>query len=118
MKRKERRQFKIKLFGFLGRDVDRAAREIVDTAVRTGVQVAGPVPLPTHRKVFTVNRSPHVNKEAMEQFERRKHKRVIVIYEPTAETVEALKRLNVPSGVEITISQDYHTTKADKKSAA
>ena len=77
--------------------------EIVETAKRTGAKVAGPIPLPTQIEKFTVNRSPHVDKKSMEQFEIRTHKRLLDIIEPTAKTVDELKKLNLPAGVDITI---------------
>ena len=84
--------------------IDQSAVEIVDTAKRSGARVAGPVPLPTRIEKFSVNRSPHVDKKSMEQFEIRTHKRLIDIIEPTAQTVDELKKLNLPAGVDITIN--------------
>ena len=83
--------------------LDTSAGEIVDTAVRTGARVAGPIPLPTSINKYTVLRGPHIDKKSREQFEMRTHKRVIDICEPTARTVEALNRLVVPAGVFIKI---------------
>ena len=83
--------------------LDQAVTDISDTARGTGAQVAGPTPLPTRIERFTVNRSPHVNKKSMEQFEMRTHKRLLDIIEPTAKTVDELKKLNLPAGVDITI---------------
>jgi small subunit ribosomal protein S10 len=83
--------------------LDQAVGEIIDTARSTGAQVVGPIPLPTRIERFTVNRSPHVNKKSMEQFEMRTHKRLLDIVEPTAKTVDELKKLNLPAGVDITI---------------
>ena len=83
--------------------VDQSANEIVDTAKRTGARVSGPVPLPTDISRLTVNRSPHVDKKSMDQFEIRTHKRLIEIMEPNAQTVDELKKLNLPSGVDINI---------------
>ncbi|PHX57970.1 MAG: 30S ribosomal protein S10, partial [Opitutia bacterium] len=80
-----------------------SANEIVDTAKRTGARVTGPVPLPTDISRLTVNRSPHVDKKSMDQFEIRTHKRLIEIMEPNAQTVDELKKLNLPSGVDINI---------------
>lgn len=76
----------------------------METAKRSGARVSGPVPLPVHTEKFSVNRSPHVNKKSMEQFEIRTHKRLIDIVEPTAQTVDELKKLNLPSGVDISIN--------------
>ncbi len=83
--------------------LDQAVLDIIDTAKGTGAQVAGPTPLPTRIERFTVNKSPHVNKKAMEQFEMRTHKRLLDIINPTAKTVDELKKLNLPAGVDITI---------------
>ena len=99
-----RTKIRIKLKGFDYRMVDQSANEIVDTAKRTGARVAGPVPLPTAIERLTVNRSPHVDKKSMEQFETRTHKRLIDILRPTGKTVEALnKGLSLPAGVDIKI---------------
>ncbi|HET9885869.1 MAG TPA: 30S ribosomal protein S10 [bacterium] len=83
--------------------LDKSAAEICKTAERTGARVAGPVPLPTKKTVYTVNRSPHIDKKSREQFERRVHKRVIDIYNSTPQTVDALQRLDLPAGVDIEI---------------
>ena len=95
-----RTKIRIKLKGFDYRMVDQSANEIVDTAKRTGARVTGPVPLPTDISRLTVNRSPHVDKKSMDQFEIRTHKRLIEIMEPNAQTVDELKKLNPPSGVD------------------
>ena len=94
---------RIRLKAFDHRILDTSTREIVNTAKRTGAQVRGPIPLPTRIEKFTVNRSPHVDKKAQESFEQRTHKRLIDIMEPTAKTVDELKKLNLPAGVDITI---------------
>ena len=83
--------------------LDQSAGEIVDTAMRTGARVAGPIPLPTTINKYTVNRGPHIDKKSREQFEIRTHKRLIYISEPTAQTVDALSSLNMPAGVDIRI---------------
>ncbi|MFO7870312.1 MAG: 30S ribosomal protein S10 [Kiritimatiellia bacterium] len=83
--------------------VDQAAVDIVETAKSTGARVVGPTPLPTRIERFTVNRSPHVDKKSMDQFEMRTHKRLLEIVEPTAKTVDELRKLNLPAGVDITI---------------
>lgn len=83
--------------------LDQAVTDIVDTARGSGAQVVGPIPLPTRVERFTVNRSPHVNKKSMDQFEMRTHKRLLDIVGPTAKTVDELKKLNLPAGVDITI---------------
>jgi len=97
-------RIRIRLKGFDYRIIDQSAVDIVETAKRSGARVAGPVPLPTRIEKFTVNRSPHVDKKAMDQFEVRTHKRLIDILEPTAATVDELKKLNLPAGVDITIN--------------
>ena len=83
--------------------IDSSAAKIVDTAKRNGAQVSGPIPLPTKKEVVTILRSPHVNKDSREQFERRTHKRLIDILNPNQKTVEALMSLDLPAGVEIEI---------------
>ncbi|MBI2165771.1 MAG: 30S ribosomal protein S10 [Chloroflexi bacterium] len=85
------------------RVLDLSASQIVETAEKTGARVAGPVPLPTRIKRFCVIRSPHIDKDSQEHFEMRVHKRLIDIMGPTARTLEALTRLNMPAGVDITI---------------
>ena len=97
-------KIRIKLKGFDYRIIDQSTSDIVETAKRSGASVAGPVPMPTRIESIAVNRSPHVNKKSMEQFELRTHKRLIDIYEPTAQTVDDLKKLNLPAGVDITIN--------------
>ena len=83
--------------------LDQSAAEIVDTAKRTNSEVHGPIPLPTRIERFTVLRSPHADKKSQETFEQRTHKRLLDIIEPTAKTVDELKKLNLPAGVDITI---------------
>ncbi len=97
-------RIRIKLKGFDYRVVDQSTTDIVDTAKRSGARVSGPIPLPTRIEKFTVNRSPHVDKKSMDQFELRTHSRLLDIIEPTANTVDDLKKLNLPAGVEITIN--------------
>ena len=97
-------RIRIKLRGFDYRVIDQSASDIVDTAKRTGARVAGPIPMPTRIERYTVNRSPHVDKKSMDQFELRTHKRLIDIIEPTVQTVDELKKLNLPAGVEININ--------------
>ena len=96
-------RIRIRLKGFDHRMLDQSSVEIVETAKRTGAKVAGPIPLPTQSKNFTFNRSPTVNKKSMEQCELRTPKRLLDIIEPTAKTVDELKKLNLPAGVDITI---------------
>ena len=83
--------------------LDLSAGEIVETAKRTGATVAGPIPLPTKREVFTVLRSPHVDKKSREQFQIKTHKRVLDIVNPTSKTIDALKKLDLPAGVYVEI---------------
>jgi len=97
-------RIRIKLKGFDYRIVDQSTTDIVDTAKRSGARVSGPIPLPTRIEKYTVNRSPHVDKKSMDQFELRSHTRLLDIIEPTANTVDDLKKLNLPAGVEITIN--------------
>ena len=97
-------RIRIKLKGYDYRVIDQSASDIVDTAKRTGARVAGPIPMPTRIERYTVNRSPHVDKKSMDQFELRTHKRLIDIMEPTVQTVDELKKLNLPAGVEITLN--------------
>ena len=96
-------RIRIRLKSFDHSVLDISSTEIVETARKTGARVAGPIPLPTRIERFTVNRSPHVNKKSMEQFEIRTHKRLLDIIDPTIKTVDELKKLNLPAGVDITI---------------
>lgn len=96
-------KIRIRLKGYDHRILDQAAVEIVSTAKRNGAQVAGPVPLPTVKNKYTVLRSPHTDKKSREQFEIRTHKRLVDILEPTASTIDALTKLDLPSGVDIEI---------------
>lgn len=96
-------KIRIKLRAYDHALVDQSASKIVDTAKKTGSKVVGPVPLPTKTEIFTILRSPHVNKDSREQFERRTHKRMIDIVEPSPQTIDALMHLDLPSGVEIVI---------------
>ena len=94
---------RIRLKAFDHRLIDNSAREIVETAKRTGAQVRGPVPLPTKMERFTVLTSPHVDKDARDQYEMRTHKRLMDILEPTDKTVDALMKLELPAGVDVQI---------------
>lgn len=98
-----KQKIRIKLKGFDHRVVDQSAEQIVDAVERTGAVVVGPVPLPTHIKKYSVIRSPFIDKDSQEQFEIRTHKRIIDIVETTSKTIDALTKLNLPSGVEIDI---------------
>ncbi len=96
-------KIRIRLKSFDHRLIDQSAREIVETAKRTGAQVKGPIPLPTRKERFTVLISPHVNKDARDQYELRTHKRLMDIIEPTEKTVDALMKLDLAAGVDVQI---------------
>ncbi|MBQ7190879.1 MAG: 30S ribosomal protein S10 [Kiritimatiellae bacterium] len=96
-------KIRIRLQGYDHRILDQAVANIIDTARGTGAQVVGPIPLPTKIERFTVNRSVNTDKKSMDQFEMRTHKRLLDIVGPTAKTVDELKKLNLPAGVDITI---------------
>ncbi len=98
-------KIRLKLKAYDHRLIDQSAQEIVDTAIRTGAKVSGPIPLPTKKELYTILRSPHVNKKAREQFHLVIHKRMIDLLEPTAKTVESLRKLNLPAGVDVEIKQ-------------
>jgi small subunit ribosomal protein S10 len=100
----QNQQIRIRLKAFDHRLIDQSTQEIVETAKRTGAQVRGPIPLPTRKERFTVLTSPHVNKDARDQFEIRTHKRVLDIVQPTDKTVDALMKLDLAAGVEAQIS--------------
>lgn len=95
---------KIRLKSFDHKLIDRSAKEIVDTAKRTGAQVQGPVPLPTRLERFTILISPHVDKNARDQYEIPTHKRLVIIVEPTDKTVDALMKLDLAAGVDVQIA--------------
>jgi small subunit ribosomal protein S10 len=97
-------RIRIRLKAFDHRLIDQSTMEIVETAKRTGAQVRGPIPLPTRKEIFTVLISPHVNKDARDQYEIRTHKRMLDIVEPTDKTVDALMRLDLAAGVDVQIS--------------
>lgn len=94
-------KMRIKIKAYDHKLLDESAARIVDAITRTGAEFAGPIPLPTEKDVITILRSPHVNKDSREQFEQRTHKRLIDVYAPTAKTVEALQKLDMPAGVSI-----------------
>ncbi len=94
---------RIRLKAFDHRLIDRSAAEIVETAKRTGARVKGPIPLPTRKERFTVLISPHVNKDARDQYELRTHKRLMDILDPTDKTVDALMKLDLAAGVDVQI---------------
>jgi small subunit ribosomal protein S10 len=98
-----KQRIRIRLKAYDNKVIDQSAKQILDTAVRTGAKVAGPIPLPTDKTGYTVIKSPHIYKDGREQFEMRVHKRLIDITEPTGKTVDALMNLNLPAGVDIEI---------------
>lgn len=97
-------KIRIRLKAFDYRLIDQSTQEIVNTAKRTGAQVRGPIPLPTRKEKYTVLISPHVNKDARDQYEIRTHKRLLDIIEPTEKTVDALMKLDLAAGVDVQIS--------------
>ncbi len=99
----QRQNIRIRLKAFDHRILDNSTKEIVNTAKRTGATIRGPVPLPTRIEKFTVNRSPHVDKKSREQFEMRTHRRLLDIVDPTPQTIDALMKLDLASGVDIEI---------------
>ena len=99
----DKQNIRIHLRAYDNKILDLSTVEIINTAKRTGAQVRGPIPLPTKKEIFTVLRSPHIDKKSREQFETRTHKRLIDILEPTPQTVEALMKLDLASGVDIEI---------------
>ena len=96
-------KIRIKLAAYDHRLLDVSTQEIVETAKRTGAGVVGPIPLPTKREIFTVLRSPHVDKKSREQFQIKTHKRILDIISPTSKTIDALKKLDLPAGVYVEI---------------
>ena len=101
MQQGQRIRIRLKAYDF--RVLDQSTGQIVETARRTGAKVVGPIPLPTQTEKYTVLRSPHVDKKSREQFETRTHKRLLDIVDPTAKTVDELKKLELPAGVEINL---------------
>ena len=98
-------KIRIKLKAYDHRLIDKSTQEIVETAMRTGAKVCGPIPLPTKKELYTVLTSPFIDKKSREQFHLATHKRLIELVEPTAKTVEALRKLNLPAGVNVEIKQ-------------
>ncbi|MBI2351194.1 MAG: 30S ribosomal protein S10 [Deltaproteobacteria bacterium] len=96
-------KIRIKLRAYDHRILDQSASEIVNSVKRSGAKVVGPIPLPSEIEVYTVLRSPHVDKKSREQFQIKTHKRLLDILEPTAKTIEALKKLDLPAGVDVEI---------------
>ncbi len=100
---KPQQKIRIKLMAYDHRLLDLSAEEIVETAKKTGALISGPVPLPTKRELFTVLRGPHIDKKSREQFQIKTHKRLLEIIDPTAKTIDALRRLDLPAGVSVEI---------------
>ena len=96
-------KIRIRLKSYDHRLLDQSAQRIVETAKKTGAKISGPIPLPTEKEIFTILRSVHVNKTSREQFERRTHKRLIDISDPTPQTIDSLMHLDLPSGVDIVL---------------
>ena len=98
-----KQRIRIRLKAYDHKVIDQSAKQIIDTALRTGAQVAGPIPLPTKKTVYTVIKSPHVYKKGREQFEMRVHKRLIDVFEPTPKTIDSLMNLSLPAGCDAEI---------------
>lgn len=96
-------KIRIKLKSYDHKIIDKSSEKIVRTVMQTGALISGPIPLPTKRAVYTVNRSPHVNKKSREQFEQRVHKRLIDIFSSSQKTVDALMKLELPAGVDVEV---------------
>jgi len=96
-------KIRIRLKGFDHRLLDTSCEKIVETANRTNAMAVGPIPLPTHRRIYCVLRSPHVDKDSREHFETRTHRRIIDIYQPSSKTIDALMKLDLPAGVDIEV---------------
>ena len=105
MSKQQKQKIRIRLKGYDQRLLDRATADIVETAKRTGARVVGPIPIPTRREIYTVNRSPHVDRKSREQFEMRTHVRLLDLLNPTGDTIDKLKVLPVAAGVDIKIKQ-------------
>lgn len=99
----KRQRIRIRLKSFDHRMIDRSAADIVRTARNTGAKIVGPIPLPTKKRIYTVIRSPHIDKTSREQFESRTHKRLIDIIDSTPQTIDSLMKLDLPAGVEVEI---------------
>jgi small subunit ribosomal protein S10 len=103
VKKDEGQRLRIKIKAFDHKIIDQSTKTIVDTAIRTGAKVFGPIPLPTEKRIYTVNKSTFVHKDARDQYEMRVHKRLVDIVEPSAQTIEALTTLSLPAGVDVEI---------------
>lgn len=98
-----KQRIRIRLKAYDHKVIDQSAKQIIDTAIRTGASVAGPIPLPTKKTTYTVVKSPHVYKKGREQFEMRVHKRLIDVFEPTPKTIDSLMNLSLPAGCDAEI---------------
>ncbi len=98
-----KQKIRIRLKAYDHKVIDQASKQIIDTAIRTGAKLSGPIPLPTKIKKFTVIKSPHIYKKSREQFEMRTHKRLIDVYEPTPRTIDSLMNLSLPAGCDVEI---------------
>jgi small subunit ribosomal protein S10 len=103
VKKDEGQKIRIKIKAFDHKIIDQSTKTIIDTAIRSGAKVFGPIPLPTEKRIYTVNKSTFVHKDARDQYEMRIHKRLVDILEPSAATIEALTTLSLPSGVDVEI---------------
>jgi len=99
-------KLRIKLKAFDHRILDQSAQEIAEVAIRTGAKMNGPMPMPTKKKIYTVNRSTNIDKQSREQFMLAIHKRIIDLDNPTSKTIDALRKLNLPAGVSVEIKQE------------
>lgn len=99
-------KLRIKLKAFDHRILDQSAQEIAEVAMRTGAKVSGPMPMPTKKRIYTVNRSTNIDKKSREQFMLAIHKRIIDLDKPTPKTIDALRKLNLPAGVSVEIKQE------------
>jgi small subunit ribosomal protein S10 len=99
-------KLRIKLKAFDHRLLDQSSKEIVEVASRTGAKINGPIPLPTHKKIYTVNRATNIDKKSREQFMLAVHKRIIDLDNPGPKTIDALRKLNLPAGVNVEITQE------------
>jgi small subunit ribosomal protein S10 len=99
----QKQRIRIRLKAYDHRVIDQAAKQIIDTAIRTGASLAGPIPLPTKKNVYTVVKSPFIYKKSREQFEMRTHKRLIDVLDPTTKTVDSLMSLSLPAGCDVEI---------------
>lgn len=102
-KKDQKQRIRIRLKAYDHKVIDQAAKQIVDTAIRTGATIAGPIPLPTDRSMYTVIKSPNVYKKSREQFEMRVHKRLIDVSSPTPKTIDSLMNLSLPAGCDVEI---------------